>query len=65
MQVDGQQVALGIPEADSTAGALKTMLPLGRLGQPEEAAGALLMLACPYSSYITGQAVEVTGGGWM
>eukprot|EP00887_Chlorella_sp_A99_P004863 scaffold4.g4863.t1 len=65
LEVGGETVALGIPQADATSAALKTMLPLGRLGQPEEAAGAALVLACPYSSYITGQAVEVTGGGWM
>jgi hypothetical protein len=27
--------------------------------------GAMLLLASPYASYITGQAVEVTGGGWL
>ena len=47
------------------ADAMKQMIALGRVGMPEEAAGAMLLLACPYSSYITGQAVEVTGGGWM
>jgi NAD(P)-dependent dehydrogenase (short-subunit alcohol dehydrogenase family) len=31
------------------------MIPLRRQGSAEEAAGALLMLASPYSSYITGQ----------
>ncbi len=65
MEVGGEQVTLGIPQADATAGALKAMLPLGRLGQPEEAAGAMLLLASQYASYITGQAIEVTGGGWM
>lgn len=28
-------------------------------------AGAMLLLASPYASYITGQAIEVTGGGWL
>lgn len=61
----GETVQLGIPQADSMADAMKQMIALGRVGNAEEAAGAMLMLACPYSSYITGQAIEVTGGGWM
>lgn len=31
------------------------MIPLQRVGTPEDAAGAMLMLASPYSSYITAQ----------
>jgi len=30
----------------------KLMIPLQRVGTPEDAAGAMLMLASPYSSYI-------------
>ena len=47
------------------AAAMKQMIALGRVGAPEEAAGAMLLLASPHASYITGQAVEVTGGGWL
>lgn len=53
------------PQADGVAAAMKQLIALGRVGAPEEAAGAMLMLASPYASYITGQAVEVTGGGWL
>ena len=60
------QVALGIPGAnDPDAMAAMAGCPLRRAGTPEEAAGAMLMLACPYSSYINGQAVEVTGGSFL
>ena len=31
------------------------MIPLQRVGTPEDAAGAMLMLASPYASYITAQ----------
>lgn len=36
--------------------------PLGRLGTPEDVAGTALFLAGPDASYVTGQAVNVSGG---
>lgn len=36
--------------------------PLGRLGEPDDVAAAALFLASPDSCYITGQALNVTGG---
>jgi len=53
-------VQLGIPAQMREMG--KMMIPLGRSGSPEEAAGGILMLASPYASYITGHCLEVTGG---
>lgn len=41
---------------------LKLAVPLARKGTPEEAAGAVLMLASPYASYVTGTTLECTGG---
>ena len=36
--------------------------PLGRLGSPNDVAGVALFLASPDSDYLTGQAINVTGG---
>jgi 3-oxoacyl-[acyl-carrier protein] reductase len=38
------------------------LIPLGRPGTPEEAAGAILFFASPLSDYVSGQVLEVTGG---
>ena len=47
---------LGIPgSAQRMEASAKMMIPLQRVGTPEDAAGAMLMLASPYSSYITAQ----------
>lgn len=37
-------------------------IPLGRFGDPKEAAGMILFLASQHASYITGTAIEVDGG---
>ena len=60
IEVEGKKVALGIP-GQAIKGDLP-FVPLRRAGQPEEAAGGILFLASPYSSYITGHTLEVTGG---
>jgi hypothetical protein len=37
-------------------------IPLGRAGKPEEVAGAALMLASDYCSFVSGQTIVVDGG---
>ncbi|KAI8109673.1 hypothetical protein M9434_000953 [Picochlorum sp. BPE23] len=64
IQYKGESVKLGIP-VDGMGDIISNMTALKRPGLAEEAAGAMLMLTGPYASYITGQAIEVTGGGWL
>ena len=60
MQIDGETVQLGIPsQMRQLAPAL---IPLGRPGSPAEAAGGVFLLCTPWSNYITGQVLGITGG---
>ena len=62
-------VAPGFIETDMTAAlpeeartVLLEQIPLGRLGTPEDIAGAVLFLASDLAAYITGQVLVVDGG---
>ncbi|KUM72461.1 SDR family NAD(P)-dependent oxidoreductase [Streptomyces curacoi] len=54
------------PEEASRAldGLYRKLVPLGRIGRPEEVARLALFLSCDDSSYITGQPF-VIDGGWL
>lgn len=56
----GESISLGIPEQMRQMGSM--LIPLGRPGTPEEAAGPMLFLASPLSNYVSGHVLEVTGG---
>jgi 3-oxoacyl-[acyl-carrier protein] reductase len=43
----------------------KTVIPMGRYGKPEEFAAAVVFLASPRASYITGTSLQVDGGMLM
>jgi 7-alpha-hydroxysteroid dehydrogenase len=49
-------------QTDELRLALEGATPLGRLGQPEEIAAAVVYLASPAGAYITGKILEVDGG---
>lgn len=57
---NGRAIAIGIPAALRNIMAM--IIPMGRAGTPEEAAGPVLFLASPLSDYVSGQCLEVTGG---
>lgn len=57
---DGEEISLGIP--DSLRGIAQMMIPLGRAGTPEEAAGGILFFASPLSNYVSGQTLMIGGG---
>ena len=60
MQMHGHQIRLGVQP--SLLESVKSACPLGRLGTPEEAAGAVLFFCSPLSDYVTGE-VLICGGG--
>jgi 3-oxoacyl-[acyl-carrier protein] reductase len=60
IEIGGERVQLGIPDQMR---AMKSMvIPLGRSGTPEEAAGGVFFLCSPWSNFVHGQVLNVTGG---
>jgi 3-oxoacyl-[acyl-carrier protein] reductase len=60
MEIDGEKVQLGIP--DQMRGMKGMLIPLGRGGTPEEAAGGVFFLCSPWSNFVHGQVLNITGG---
>jgi 3-oxoacyl-[acyl-carrier protein] reductase len=60
MEIGGEQVQLGIPEQMRQMASM--LIPLGRPATPEEAAGGIFFLCSPWSNYVHGQTLHITGG---
>jgi 3-oxoacyl-[acyl-carrier protein] reductase len=59
-EIGGEKVQLGIP--DQMRGMAAMLIPLGRAGTPEEAAGGVFFLCSPWSNFVHGQVLNITGG---
>jgi len=61
LSLEGKDIPTGVQPA--TLDSMVAACPLGRLGTPEEAAGAVLFFCSPLSDYVTGE-VLICGGGY-
>ncbi|MGV2980447.1 SDR family NAD(P)-dependent oxidoreductase [Camelimonas sp. ID_303_24] len=61
VNIEGREIKVGIQQAMIDAAA--SVIPLGRPGTPDEAAGSVVMLCLPEANYVSGQTV-VCGGGF-
>ena len=50
------------PKTEKVIEAVTRAIPLGRVGQPEDIAGAVVYLASPAADFVTGQTLSVSGG---
>jgi 3-oxoacyl-[acyl-carrier protein] reductase len=60
MEIGGEKVQLGIP--DQMRSMASMVIPIGRPGSPEEAAGGVFYLCSPWSNFVHGQVLNITGG---
>lgn len=60
IDVDGHQIAVGVRA--SFLDVATQMIPLGRAGTPDDAAGAIYLFCIPESDYISGQTLLCGGG---
>lgn len=50
---------------EETLAELKSLIPLGRLGNPDEVANLIAFLVTDQASYMTGESINVSGGRWV
>lgn len=61
IDIEGREIKVGLnPEL---LGMMTALIPFGRPGTPDEAAGSVAMLTYPEADYVSGQ-IMVTGGGF-
>ena len=60
IDIEGRKIAVGVQP--SMLESMKQMVPLGRLGSPEEAAGPVIFFCSPLSDYVSGEILVVSGG---
>lgn len=60
IDVDGREIQVGVNP--QLLASMEAMIPLGRAGTAEEAAGAVHLLCLPESDYVSGQTLVCAGG---
>ena len=60
IEIEGRELNVGL-SADAMP-MMQSMIPLGRAGTPEEAAGAIYLFCLPESDFISGEVVVASGG---
>ena len=60
IEIGGEKLQLGI--ASEMTEMAPMLIPIGRAGTPEEAAGGVFFLCSPWSNYVHGQTLNITGG---
>ena len=60
IEVEGRDHKVGLSERQIDS--ITAMTPLGRAGQPEDAAGAIFLFCIPQSDFITGEVLTCSGG---
>ena len=60
LNIRGKEIPMGVQP--STRDSMVSACPLGRLGSPEEAAGAVMFFCSPLSDYVTGEVLTCGGG---
>lgn len=58
--IDGREIKIGVNP--NLLAMFETMIPMGRAGMPEEAAGAVFLFCLPESDYVSGQVLLCSGG---
>ena len=60
IEVEGREIAVGISRENLQT--MMQLIPIGRLGSVEEAAGAVSLFCYPESDYVSGQVLTCAGG---
>ncbi len=61
-EAEAMNKAQGLPDVHTR---VQTLVPMRRAGVPEDVAGVVAFLASADAAYMTGQAINITGGLWM
>ena len=59
---EAMNAAQGLPDVHTR---VQTIVPMRRAGTPQDVAGVVAFLASADAAYMTGQALNITGGLWM